>query len=132
MLLSPGVPGDNNGNNASDYCNENTPVSGNCKEISRGCWDGYGQLSKGFVWPWWTFILPPPNIEICTHTQTHTLSLSLSLSLFLSLSLAQMTALANQSTCAPWLPGIIFSLRCTCSPCGIWSSTSLRLQTTEA
>jgi hypothetical protein len=48
VLLDPGVPGTNNGNNASDYCNPDTAVEGNCKEISRGCWDGYAQLSLNY------------------------------------------------------------------------------------
>jgi hypothetical protein len=42
ILLHPNVPGSNGGNNATESCNANTPVAGNCKEISRGCWDGYG------------------------------------------------------------------------------------------
>lgn len=48
VLLDPGVPGQNNGNNASLGCNAGTAVEGNCKEISRGCWDGYGQLSRNY------------------------------------------------------------------------------------
>jgi len=24
-------------------------MHGNCKEIARGCWDGYGQLSEDYV-----------------------------------------------------------------------------------
>lgn len=31
-------------------CNNATAaVAGNCKEISRGCWDGYGQLGEGYT-----------------------------------------------------------------------------------
>ena len=52
ILLGPNVPGQLpwtiNGNNATEHCNAGTSVSGNCKEISRGCWDGYGQLSAGY------------------------------------------------------------------------------------
>lgn len=49
VLLAPNVPGYNNGNNASDHCNSGDPQAhGNCKEISRGCWDGYGQMSKTY------------------------------------------------------------------------------------
>ena len=36
------------GNNATEACNKGTAVAGNCKEISRGCWDGYGQLSNKY------------------------------------------------------------------------------------
>jgi hypothetical protein len=50
VLIHPNVPGRdifsetpfNNGNNAAEYCNKGTDMFGNCKEISRGCWDGYG------------------------------------------------------------------------------------------
>lgn len=42
ILLHPNVPGSNGGNNSTESCNTGTPVAGNCKEISRGCWDGYG------------------------------------------------------------------------------------------
>ena len=52
VLLDPNVPGqeglDFNGNNATLSCNKGTAVEGNCKEISRVCWDGYGQLSEGY------------------------------------------------------------------------------------
>jgi hypothetical protein len=54
VLLDPNVPGadleglDFNGNNATFSCNKGTAVEGNCKEISRGCWDGYGQLSHDY------------------------------------------------------------------------------------
>jgi hypothetical protein len=54
VLLHPNVPSTSvahglNGNNASKSCNAVSAVAGNCKEISRGCWDGYGQLSEGYV-----------------------------------------------------------------------------------
>ena len=52
VVLAPNVPGveglDFNGNNATSSCNKGTAVEGNCKEISRGCWDGYGQLSHDY------------------------------------------------------------------------------------
>ena len=49
VLLDPNVPGYDNGNNASEHCNADSPLArGNCKEISRGCWDGYGQMSKQY------------------------------------------------------------------------------------
>ena len=53
VLLDPNVPGEDglkdlSGNNASVSCNAGTAVEGNCKEISRGCWDGYGQLSEQY------------------------------------------------------------------------------------
>ena len=54
VLLMPNVPGSSDnelvpgGNNASENCNAGTPVAGNCKEIARGCWDGYGQLSQQY------------------------------------------------------------------------------------
>ena len=52
VILIPNVPGtlpwNANGNNATDNCNAGTDVAGNCKEISRGCWDGYGQLSRTY------------------------------------------------------------------------------------
>ena len=37
------------GNNATDTCNAGTAAHGNCKEIARGCWDGYGQLNRDYV-----------------------------------------------------------------------------------
>eukprot|EP00935_MAST-01C_sp_MAST-1C-sp1_P002666 g2666.t1 len=49
VLLHPNIPNRINGNNATGACNAGSAVSGNCKEISRGCWDGYGQLSEGYV-----------------------------------------------------------------------------------
>ena len=49
VLLLPAIQGKAGGNNATAACNAGTAVAGNCKEISRGCWDGYGQLSDGYV-----------------------------------------------------------------------------------
>tara|TARA_B110000208_G_C11789436_1_gene436893 strand:- start:1479 stop:3599 length:2121 start_codon:yes stop_codon:yes gene_type:complete len=40
VLLIPNVPNGVSGNNATVSCNAGTAVAGNCKEISRGCWDG--------------------------------------------------------------------------------------------
>ena len=37
------------GNNASARCTGAGQRAGNCKEVARGCWDGYGQLSPGYV-----------------------------------------------------------------------------------
>lgn len=48
VIINPNVPGGLNGNNASARCNAGTAVAGNCKEIARGCWDGYGQLSRAY------------------------------------------------------------------------------------
>ena len=48
VILVPGVSGIDNGNNATEACNAGTLAAGNCKEISRGCWDGYGQLSESY------------------------------------------------------------------------------------
>jgi hypothetical protein len=49
VIIHPNVPFAGvhglNGNDAVEYCNAGTDMAGNCKEISRGCWDGYGQLS---------------------------------------------------------------------------------------
>eukprot|EP01065_Artemidia_motanka_P004664 TRINITY_DN1221_c0_g1_i1.p2 TRINITY_DN1221_c0_g1~~TRINITY_DN1221_c0_g1_i1.p2 ORF type:complete len:346 (+),score=46.32 TRINITY_DN1221_c0_g1_i1:71-1108(+) len=51
VLLYPTIQGKLNGgcNNATATCNAATPVAGNCQEVSRGCWDGYGQLSSEYV-----------------------------------------------------------------------------------
>lgn len=53
VLLHPNVPGEDadgvwRGNNATEHCNAGSAAQGNCKEISRGCWDGYGQLSDKY------------------------------------------------------------------------------------
>ena len=56
VLLHPGIEGyktvngvAQDGNNAMETCNSGTPVARNCKEIARGCWDGYGQLSVNYM-----------------------------------------------------------------------------------
>ena len=51
VLMMPNVRGllftfEFYGNNATETCNYGTPMAGNCKEILRGCWDGYGKLSR--------------------------------------------------------------------------------------
>ena len=49
VLLLPSIQGKLAGNNATASCNAGSAVAGNCKEISRGCWDGYGQLAGGYM-----------------------------------------------------------------------------------
>ena len=48
VVLDPNVPGLLSGNNATKSCNAGSSVAGNCKEIARGCWDGYGQLGEHY------------------------------------------------------------------------------------
>ncbi|KAJ1460304.1 hypothetical protein M885DRAFT_510140 [Pelagophyceae sp. CCMP2097] len=45
-LLHPSVAV---GNNATSTCHTGDAMAGNCKEIARGCWDGYGQLGAGYA-----------------------------------------------------------------------------------
>jgi hypothetical protein len=42
VIIHPNVPFGLNGNSSATHCNAGTDMAGNCKEISRGCWDGYG------------------------------------------------------------------------------------------
>lgn len=56
VLIAPGIRGwdlaaldFDHGNNATASCNAGTPLAGNCKEVARGCWDGYGQLGADYV-----------------------------------------------------------------------------------